>query len=136
MSSIASFSTSLRGCNVWNVWRERHRAPTPGARGRGERLDESALNPSPAPAASAASAALARSIDERLRQARPRLLRIAASFALPPDVAEDIAQEVALRAWPIGVCTVLAGKLERCSRRGVVLVIRWGRIGARDEHCE
>lgn len=99
MSSIASSSTSLRGCNVWNVWRERHRAPTPGARGRGERLDESALIPSPAPAASAASAALARSIDERLRQARPRLLRIAASFALPPDVAEDIAQEVALRAW-------------------------------------
>lgn len=76
--------------------RENHRTPTSDALGKEKRLDESALNSSPAPAA---SAALARSIDERLRQARPRLLRIAASFALPPDVAEDIAQEVSLRAW-------------------------------------
>ncbi len=48
---------------------------------------------------SPASAMLAATIDERLRQARPRLLRIARSFALPLDVAEDIAQEVSLRAW-------------------------------------
>ncbi|HET9112071.1 MAG TPA: sigma-70 family RNA polymerase sigma factor [Ktedonobacterales bacterium] len=38
-------------------------------------------------------------IDERLREARPRLLRIAQSFALPLDIAEDIAQETSLRAW-------------------------------------
>ncbi len=45
------------------------------------------------------STRLAATIDERLRQARPRLLRIARSFALPADVAEDIAQETSLRAW-------------------------------------
>src|SRR5579864_5175148 len=45
------------------------------------------------------SANLAIDIDERLRQARSRLLRIARSFALPSDVAEDIAQEALLRAW-------------------------------------
>ncbi len=48
---------------------------------------------------SSASATLAAAIDERLREARPRLLRIAQSFALSPDVAEDIAQETSLRAW-------------------------------------
>lgn len=84
---------------MWNVWRENRRMSAPGARGKEERLDDSALNPPPTPAASAPAAALAYSIDERLRQAGPRLLRIAASFALPPEVAEDIAQEASLRAW-------------------------------------
>lgn len=46
-----------------------------------------------------APATLGMPIDERLRAARPRLLRIAQSFALPLDVAEDIAQETSLRAW-------------------------------------
>lgn len=59
-------------------------------------MDDTTVNLSPAPAT---FVALNESIGERLRLARPRLLRIAASFALPPDVAEDIAQEVSLRAW-------------------------------------
>jgi RNA polymerase sigma factor (sigma-70 family) len=46
-----------------------------------------------------APTALADALEERLRQARPRLLRIAQAFGVSPDGAEDIAQETSLRAW-------------------------------------
>lgn len=42
---------------------------------------------------------LADALDERLRQARPRLLRMARAFGIPSDHTEDIAQETCLRAW-------------------------------------
>lgn len=48
---------------------------------------------------SPAPTTLVDTLEQRLWQARPRLLRIAWAFGIPCDIAEDIVQETALRAW-------------------------------------
>lgn len=38
-------------------------------------------------------------LEARLQQARPRLLRLTRAFRIPPDAADDIAQETIIRVW-------------------------------------